>query len=141
MSGMKTDFGVLGVNEHVVRGDCNSQSGNEVISALALAEIAGLSAGLVSTARITHATLAAAFAHTVERGWEDISSMPEAAITAGCEDIAAQLINFEVNLERKFPNIDLDGLEVVIGGEQDIFYREPSLMKAASKVCILTGEI
>ena len=55
MSGMKTDFGVLGVNEHVVRGDCNSPSGNEVISALAAAEIAGL-----STARITHATPAAA---------------------------------------------------------------------------------
>ena len=62
---MKTDFGVLGVNEHLVRGDCNSQSGNEVISALALAEIAGLSTGLVSTARITHATPAAAYAHIV----------------------------------------------------------------------------
>ena len=84
MSGMKTDFGVLGVNEHVVRGDCNSPSGNEVISALAAAEIAGL-----STARITHATPAAAYSHTVERGWEVISSMLEAAITAGCEDIAA----------------------------------------------------
>ena len=65
MSGMKTDFGVLGVNEHVGRGDCNSQSGNEVISALALAEIAGLSTGLVSTARITHATPAEAYAHIV----------------------------------------------------------------------------
>ena len=73
MSGMKTDFGVLGVNEHVGRGDCNSQSGNEVISALALAEIAGLSTGLVSTARITHATPAAAYAYIVERRLEDIS--------------------------------------------------------------------
>ncbi len=62
---MKTDFGVLGVNEHVVRRDCNSKSGNEVISALALAEIAGLSTGLVSTARITHATPAAAYARIV----------------------------------------------------------------------------
>ena len=116
MSGMKTDFGVLGVNEHVVGGDCNSQSGNEVISVLALAEIAGLSTGLVSTARITHATPAAAYAHTVERGWEDIFSILEASITAGCEDIAAQLINVKVNQERKFPNIDVDGLDVVLGG-------------------------
>ena len=66
--------------------------------------------------------------------------MLEAAITAGCEDIAAQLISFEVNLERKFPNIDVDGLEVVLGG-LDIFYREPSSMKVASKVCLMTREI
>ena len=67
--------------------------------------------------------------------------MLEAAITAGCEDIAAQLISFEVNLERKFPNIDVDGLEVVLGGDRDIFYREPSSMKVASKVCLMTREI
>ena len=59
MSGIKTDFGVVGVDEKVTRGDCESQSGNEVISALELAEIAGLSTGIVSTARITHATPAA----------------------------------------------------------------------------------
>ena len=68
MSGVKTEFGVLGVNEHVFRGDCNSQQENEVISALAMAEIAGLSTGLFSTARITHATPAAAYAYIVERG-------------------------------------------------------------------------
>ena len=69
--------------------------------------------------------------------------MPEAAITAGCEDIAAQLISFEVNLRRKFPNTDVDGLEVVLflGGKRDIFYREPSSMKVASKVCVMTREI
>ncbi len=67
--------------------------------------------------------------------------MPEAAITAGCEDIAAQLISFEVNLERKFRNIDVDGLEVVFGGDRDIFYREPSSMKVAFKVCLITREI
>ena len=116
MSGIKTDFGVLGVDEDVARGDCGSQSGNEIISALSLAEIAGLSTGIVSTARITHATPAAAYAHSVERGWEDISSMPEAAIRAGCEDIASQLINFEANLERKFRSLDIDGLEIVLGG-------------------------
>ena len=116
MSGIKTDFGVVGVDEKVTRGDCESQSGNEVISALELAEIAGLSTGIVSTARITHATPAAAYAHSVEREWEDISSMPDEAIKAGCEDIASQLINFEANLESKFASVDIDGLEVVLGG-------------------------
>ena len=51
----------------------------------------------------------------------DRSSIPEAARTTKCEDIAAQLINFEVYLERKFPNIDVDGLEVVLGGRATFF--------------------
>ena len=116
MSGVKTDFGVLGVDEDVVRGDCRSQKGHEVISALALAEIAGLSSGVVTTSRITHATPAATFAVSVERGWEDISKMPESEIAAGCEDIASQLIHFESNLEKRYPSIDVDGIEVVLGG-------------------------
>ena len=43
--------------------------------------------------------------------------MPAAAIAAGCEDIASQLvINFERNLEARYPGIDVDGIEVALGG-------------------------
>ncbi|WP_198589620.1 alkaline phosphatase, partial [Shewanella sp. 10N.286.51.B7] len=56
MSGLKSDAGVLGVDEDIVRGDCSTVAGNEVVTALELAEIKGLSTGVVSTARITHAT-------------------------------------------------------------------------------------
>ncbi|WP_298440348.1 alkaline phosphatase [uncultured Ferrimonas sp.] len=116
MSGVKTDVGVIGVDEDIVRGDCSSVSGNELISALELAEIGGKSTGIISSARITHATPAATYAKSADRNWEDISDMPQAAIDAGCEDIASQLVNFETNLEARYAGLEVDGLEVVMGG-------------------------
>lgn len=116
MSGIKTDVGVIGVDEDIERGNCSTVSGNEVVTALELAELKGLSTGIVSTARITHATPAAAYAKSADRNWEDNSDMPEEAIAQGCEDIASQLISFEQNLEARFTGSDVDGLEVVMGG-------------------------
>ena len=95
ISGVKTDAGVIGVNENIERGDCTTVTGNELVTALELAEIAGKSTGILSNARITHATPAATYAKSAERNWEDISDMPAAAVNAGCEDIASQLVNFE----------------------------------------------
>ncbi|MBX2878846.1 MAG: alkaline phosphatase [Granulosicoccus sp.] len=116
VSGIKTDAGVLGVDEDVVRGECASVFGNEVFSALELAEIKGLATGIVSTARITHATPAATYAKSAERNWEDDSSMPASATDSGCEDIATQLVRFESNLESRFNGVDVNGIEVVMGG-------------------------
>ncbi len=56
MSGVKTKAGVLGVSEEVVRADCASSQGKELVTALELAEDMGKSTGIISTARITHAT-------------------------------------------------------------------------------------
>ncbi|WP_322405999.1 alkaline phosphatase [Idiomarina sp. PL1-037] len=116
MSGVKTDVGVIGVDETVQRGDCSTAQGNELVTALELAEIAGKSTGIISTARITHATPAATFAKSADRNWEDISDMPQEAINSGCKDIAEQLVNFEANLESRFSGLDVDGIEVVMGG-------------------------
>lgn len=116
MSGIKTDVGVIGVDEDIERGDCSTVAGNELVTALELAEIAGKSTGIISTARITHATPAATYAKSADRNWEDISDMPEDAVTAGCSDIADQLVNFEANLEANFEGLDVDGIEVVMGG-------------------------
>jgi alkaline phosphatase len=116
MSGVKTDAGVLGVDADIQRGECASVVGNEMLTALELAEIAGKATGIISTARITHATPAAAYAKSAERNWEDISDMPADAITAGCEDIALQLVNFEANLEARMVGVDVDGIDVVMGG-------------------------
>lgn len=118
ISGIKTDKGVIGVDEDVERSDCSSMTGNEVVTAIELAEIAGMSTGILSTARITHATPAAAYAKSVNRNWEDISDMeisdhPE---RANCEDIALQLINFESNLEKRYAGLNINGLDVVMGG-------------------------
>ena len=101
MSGLKTDVGVIGVDEDIVRGDCSTVAGNELVTALELAEIAGKSTGVIATARITHATPAATYAKSADRNWEDISDMPAEAVEAGCKDIADQLVNFEANLEAR----------------------------------------
>ena len=42
MSGVKTNAGVVGVNANVPMGNCRQQPGNELVSALDLAEIKGL---------------------------------------------------------------------------------------------------
>jgi alkaline phosphatase len=127
MSGIKTDVGVIGVDEDIERGDCTTVAGNELVTALELAEIAGKSTGIISTARITHATPAATYAKSADRNWEDISDMPEAAVTAGCTDIADQLVKFEANLEAKYDGLDVDGIEVVMGGGRRHFLpRDPA---------------
>jgi len=116
VSGVKTDAGVLAVDEHVERGDCASQSGREVISALELAELAGQATGIVTTARITHATPAATYAKSVDRNWENDSALSDAARQSGCEDIAMQLVNFEERLRSRYPGASSDGIDVIMGG-------------------------
>lgn len=116
MSGIKTNAGVVGVNAGVLMGNCTQVVGNEMATALELAEIKGLATGVVTNTRITHATPAATFAKSANRGWEDISDMSDVVIEQGCEDIASQLVNFETNLEARFPNADVDGIDVVFGG-------------------------
>ena len=131
MSGVKTDSGVIGVNENVERGECATQTGNEVVTALELAEIAGMSTGIVSTARITHATPAATYAKSVNRDWENNAVMPEAALAAGCVDIATQLINFEQRLESRYPGLNVDGMEVAMGGGRRNFLPNDAAFNSA----------
>jgi len=129
MSGVKTLAGVLGVDENVTRGDCASSIGHTVVSALELAEIAGKATGIVSTARVTHATPAATYAKSPERHWEGISGMPKKAINAGCVDIAAQLIGFESALQARYPSATtINGIEVVMGGGRQHFFPTPSVL-------------
>ncbi|GAA3943953.1 alkaline phosphatase [Litoribacillus peritrichatus] len=110
MTGVKSDAGVIGVDEDVERSECNTVAGNELVSAVSLAEIAGKATGVVSTARITHATPAATYAVSPERGWEDDAEIAESNDdghnTAGCEDIASQLVSYDYG----------DGIDVILGG-------------------------
>lgn len=109
MAGIKTNDGVLGLGPEVRRRETDAAivTAHRVPSLLEMAELRGLATGIISTARITHATPAATYAHTPERGWErDTQLPPDTAIP----DIAAQLIdNFG-------PGAIGDGIEVVLGG-------------------------
>jgi alkaline phosphatase len=111
VTGVKTDEGVLSVDQDVVHNDHTTVAGNELKTILEIAEERGLSTGIVSTARITHATPAACYAHTCNRDWESNNNMTQAARDAGFSDIARQLIEFPYG----------DGPEVVLGGGRSKF--------------------
>jgi len=140
MSGVKSDAGVLGVSEDIERGNCSTVSGNELITAIELAEIKGMSTGIISTARITHATPAAAYAKSADRDWEDDGDMPAAAKAAGCEDIASQLVNFEPNLEARMEGQDVDGLDVVMGGGRRSFLPKDAAFNSTDAVSSVEGD-
>lgn len=116
VTGVKTRIGVFGVDETARRGDCASGKATELVTALELAERAGKSTGIVSTARITHATPAATYAKTVDRDWENDSDVPAAAREAGCTDIARQLIDSTTAMQTRFSNSGIDGIDVILGG-------------------------
>jgi len=100
----------------VILGDAESAKGNELPTIFEQAARAGRSTGIVSTARITHATPAACYAHSPHRDWEDDKDVSRAAPDSGFVDIARQLI------ERH----DAHRLQVVLGGGRRSFL--PSTM-------------
>lgn len=106
VTGVKSKQGVISVDDNVHRGFCNTAKGNEATTAWELAAEQGMAAGVVSTARITHATPATTYAHSADRNWENDSKLTNIAKNQGCVDIAQQLINFDKG----------DGLQVVFGG-------------------------
>lgn len=111
VTGIKTRQGVIGLTQEAVYGDCASADGREVVTLLELAEFLGLSTGVVSTARLTHATPAATYAHTPNRDWESDAELTDEAKANGCKDIAAQLVDFPFG----------NGVEVALGGGRSYF--------------------
>ena len=114
ITGVKTDEGVLSVNQNIVHDDYRTVKGNEAESLLEMAEDAGKSTGVVTTARLTHATPGACYAHTADRDWEsdaDVFRSSKDAYDAKFPDIARQLLEFNHG----------DGLEVAIGGGRTKF--------------------
>ena len=92
-TGVKSHMGAIGVSAGN-RQDCADSLGRHVLSWLRLADDAGLATGIVTTARLTHATPAAVYAHAPDRNWENDTDLPESAHVEGCRDIARQLLDF-----------------------------------------------
>lgn len=88
-TGVKTTIGVIGVDGTLVRGDCAAVEAAKVANLAEILTAEGKAFGVVSTARITHATPAGTYAHSADRNFEDNSKLPE-----GCNvpDIASQLL-------------------------------------------------
>lgn len=105
VAGVKTRSGILGLTSDVALGNCASAAGQGTDTLFELAERKGLATGILSTARLTHATPAATYAESASRGWEDDTSFGSAD-SDGCKDIATQLIDWPAG----------DGFEVAMGG-------------------------
>ena len=114
MTGVKTNDGELSVGANVKRGELSGKviDDNKTMTLLEQAEDRGMSTGIISTARITHATPAACYAHISNRDWEADSKLPAGS---SVNDIAYQLVNFHKT------NLKSDGLEVALGGGRSYF--------------------
>ena len=110
VAGRRARAGMLSVGPEAARGDCASSREHELVTLLEEAEQRGFRTGVVSTARITHATPAAAYAHSPDRNWELPGNVPQGD-RSRCADIARQLVEFPHG----------DGVDVVLGGGRAMF--------------------
>jgi alkaline phosphatase len=117
VTGVKTNDGFLGVSADVVRGNDHTDA-QKLTTIAEQAKAKGLSVGIVTTARVTHATPAGCYAHVSERNWEcDSNFTTSNGVASGrtplTKDIAAQLL-------------DCNGgksLDVVLGGGRYYFMK------------------
>jgi alkaline phosphatase len=114
ITGVKANAGMISVNSNVRPDDYRTVKGNEAKTLVEYAEESGRSTGIISTARLTHATPAACYAHSPKRGWEDDTDMlrrDKDAVDGGFLDIARQFVEFKYG----------DGPEVAFGGGRSKF--------------------
>jgi len=123
-TGHKARDGMLSVNHTTAAGECNAAviESKKLTSILVLAAENGRATGIVTTARLTHATPAALYAHTAMRDWEADSSLSVTDINTGApcrgapgavKDIARQLIELSPAVR--------SSLKVAMGGGRTNF--------------------
>ncbi|CAM5591736.1 hypothetical protein MAUB1S_09991 [Mycolicibacterium aubagnense] len=110
-TGVKTINDLMGLNHTARLDSCEDQKTKAVTTLWEMAETLGLSTGAITTARLTHATPGATYSHIANRDWESDADMPAEAVSAGCADIAQQLVDMRYG----------NGLEVAMGGGRDRF--------------------
>ena len=122
VTGYKAREGMLSVNHETARFERSAEviAKKSLETILELAARNGKATGIVSTARLTHATPAANYAHTAVRDWESDAEIRafEAAnslepIEHPVKDIAAQLIDVSP--------VVLHSLKVALGGGRAYF--------------------
>ncbi|MFT3896675.1 MAG: alkaline phosphatase [Thermomonas sp.] len=105
-TGAKTRLGVLSIGQQAARKDCKAALASPLLTLWELAASSGMATGVVTTARVIHATPGATFAHSADRAWENDTQLPAEAREAGCTDIARQMV------ESRFGT----GPDVLMGG-------------------------
>ena len=113
LSGYKTNIGAINVrpNEDVKKMVLNScVLKREPKTLTQRAKKAGRAVGIISTARITHATPAAMYGHAVDRGWETDAEVDERAAKFRCKGLAGQFLK--------------SGIDIALGGGRSKFTDE-----------------
>jgi alkaline phosphatase len=106
MTGVKTRAGLISMGTEQELSDCQGSERYRQETLLEWGHKQGFDTGVVTTARLTHATPAATYAHSPDRGWEGDYDRHSNAYWYGCDSIAKQLIN------TAFPA----GLDLALGG-------------------------
>ena len=101
-TGVKTRAGVLGISGEARRGNCKEALVHVVPTLGELIKGQGKALGIVTTARLTHATPAAVYAHTPERDWEADIDLSSVAKQGGCHSIARQFVDFKGGVDVAF---------------------------------------
>ena len=119
-TGVKTKSGVISVAEGLRRGHCEDLPGNVAETfAEAVKAHQGKGVGVVTTARLTHATPSAVYSHSADRNfeyhWDPKDREPlehyiedEPDVCEGGVDIATQLIDTMLKADR--------GVDIALGG-------------------------
>jgi alkaline phosphatase len=122
VTGYKAREGMLSVDHTTKRFECDANliAAKSLSTILEQAAMAGKDTGVVSTARLTHATPAANYSHTAVRDWESDREIRSYETSAGLpagactvKDIARQLI--------ELPEPAKSSLKVAIGGGRPYF--------------------
>ncbi len=95
---------IADINGNKLANNCGQKNGTPVLTLLEIAKAAGLSAGVVTTTRITHATPAATYSHICHRDLEN--------------DIAAAAVPGGVGYNSA---LGTAGLDVLMGGGKQFF--------------------
>jgi alkaline phosphatase len=104
MTGVSVSSGVIGLGPAAERGDFNHDGdGPPLPTLLELAKQAGMKVGVVSTARITHATPASCYAHVNDRDSE--------------AEIALQALPSDAHFNRALGT----GIDLLVGGGRQFF--------------------
>ena len=101
LSGYKTNIGAINVRPHddvkkMVVNSCLLKT--EPPTLTQRAKKTGRSVGVISTARITHATPAAMYGHAVDRGWETNAEVDKRAAKVRCKGLAGQLLKSSIDI-------------------------------------------
>lgn len=110
-TGKKTQVGKINVQPDALFSGCADEDATPPTLFADMAEKAGMATGIVSTARITHATPAAVYGHAMKRGWEADSDINDEGDARGCIDLARQLITYDSG----------DGIDIALGGGRKNF--------------------